>query len=179
MNIKNKKFQRGSQKAFLGMFVALILVLFLFLGFVKNVTLNNLEKNILTDFRGSSSYSDNDIVDIVVSGVKIKAEVAKSKDKKAKGLSDRESIESSSAMLFVFDKPGFYTFWNKDTLIELDILWIKDNKIVYIFKNLPIFKEGSPLSVIPDSRANFVLELNAGFIEKNNIKIGDEVIIKK
>jgi uncharacterized membrane protein (UPF0127 family) len=66
----------------------------------------------------------------------------------------------------------------KDMLFPLDIIWIKDDKIVNLSRNL------SP-SDNPQNQTdsvwlvNFVLEVNAGFIDNNDIKVGDEVKIDK
>ncbi len=66
-------------------------------------------------------------------GIKIKAEVANDKQK---GLQGRKVLCSNCGMIFIFEREGLPSFWMKDTLINLTILWIdSENKIVHLVKN--------------------------------------------
>lgn len=100
-----------------------------------------------------------------------------------KGLSKKESLDANSGMLFVFPKSDIHSFWMKDTLIPLDILWLAPSevegmsKIVEMATLDPQSDELIP-QYTPKNNANYVLELNAGEITENDFKIGDEVKIK-
>lgn len=112
-----------------------------------------------------------------INDLEINVEVVKTNEERAKGLGGRDSLEDNSGMLFVFDntKP---TFWMKDTKISLDIIWINDNKIIGIDKNIKpeIGTDDSKLTRYPaPAEVDYVLEVNAGFSDKNKIKIGDLV----
>jgi len=81
-------------------------------------------------------------------------------------------------MLFVFD--GYYipTFVMRDMLFSIDIIWIKDDMVVGFEKNMPRSELDKDLIAYqPKNFINYVLEVNAGFVEQNNIKIGDKVVI--
>ncbi len=96
------------------------------------------------------------------------------------GLSNRKSLPKNEGMIFVFPKKDKYSFWMKNTLIPLDMIFINDGKIVYIVNNAPAQtdKSGSiPVYTTPVD-ANYVLEINGGISEKNKFKIGDTVILK-
>ena len=93
-----------------------------------------------------------------------------------------ESFGEARGMLFVFEEEGIYSFWMKNTLIYLDMIWIsKENgilKVVSIANNVPPCKENMlvPCEVYtPDEKALYVLEVNAGSVSRYGIKIGDEV----
>ena len=58
-------------------------------------------------------------------------------------------------------------------LIPLDFIWINDNKIVAINKNVQPSDYQPPKSIIPEFPINKVLEINAGFVERNNINLGN------
>lgn len=96
------------------------------------------------------------------------------------GLSNRKSLDKNSGMLFIFSKKGIYSFWMKDTQIPLDMIFINDNKIVYIVKNAPpqAGKKGDLPVYTPSAQANYVLEINGGDSEKNKFKNGDTVTLK-
>ena len=61
-------------------------------------------------------------------------------------------------------------FWN---YLYIDIMWIDDDKIVYIVENASLPRGDNIPSYMPVVPANKVLEVNAGFVKKNNIKLGD------
>ena len=100
-----------------------------------------------------------------------KVEIADTLEKRAQGLMNRESIDKSKGMLFVFEKEDFYSFWMKNTLIPLDIIWIDKNKeAVHIERNVPPCKTEKCPSYKPRQKAMYVLEVNPN----SGIKIGDK-----
>ncbi len=106
--------------------------------------------------------------------------VAKSDTERTKGLAGITSLDASSGMLFVFDNPTRpQTFWMKGVSFPIDIIWIKDNKIVKIDKNVPTPDPTTPDDNLPRYSAgvpvNYVLEVNAGYSDNNSIKVGDDV----
>lgn len=87
------------------------------------------------------------------------------------GLMHRESMENNQSMLFIF--PGEYprSFFMKNTLIPLDIIYFgADKKIVSFQKNAQPLNETSLPSEIP---AMYVLEVNAGLSDKWELQVGD------
>jgi uncharacterized membrane protein (UPF0127 family) len=117
---------------------------------------------------------------IKIGSAEIKAEVVDNEEARMKGLSGRDSLANDEGMLFVFEKPDIYPFWMKDMQFAIDIIWIKDKKIVEIIKDAqPPTAEGKTISYTPRAQADLVLETMAGFCTENNVKIGDEVQISK
>ena len=107
------------------------------------------------------------------------AEVSDTPEKRAKGLSDRSELAGDEGMLFVFEQKDVQPqFWMKDMLIPLDFLWINDDKIVQINENVQRPVSDSDIKTItPNIPIDYVLEVNAGYSAKNNLKIGGEVKI--
>ena len=65
--------------------------------------------------------------------IKIKAEVADTQEKRERGLQFRKHLDENSGMFFVFGAYSDYSFWLKNTLIPLVIIFIsKDFNIIYI-----------------------------------------------
>ena len=90
------------------------------------------------------------------------------------GLSGSTGL-NGEGMFFVLKKVGNYGFWMKNMNFPLDILWINDNfEIVGIEKSL--LPSTYPNSFGQKYFAKYVLEVSAGYCDKNNIKVGDKII---
>lgn len=120
------------------------------------------------------SQKSGEIKIVKIAGQDIKVELAKTIEVQQLGLSGREKLAENAGMLFVFDKIGKYYFWMKDMKFPIDMIWIDENmKVIFIKKDA---KSTSPLQNFgPDIDSKYVLEVNANFSEKNNLKVGDEV----
>jgi|SRR3990167_3602178 len=117
---------------------------------------------------------------IKIKDKKIKVEIADNLELRMKGLSGRGSLCQNCGMLFVFEKPDIYPFWMKEMNFPLDIIWIKNLSIVEIVKSASTPEAaGQVMNYTPNAPADLVLELNAGFCEKHDLKIGDGIEIKK
>lgn len=110
-------------------------------------------------------------------------EVAKSEAEKEIGLSQKASLADDRGMLFVFETPGIYSFWMKKMQFPIDILFIKDNKIITIFKQVTPPPSDSDITddklpiYTPQAEIDTVLEINSGLVDKYGIKQGDTVKI--
>lgn len=105
----------------------------------------------------------------------INVELAETIEKQVRGLSGLEKIDPNYGMLFYFSDYKMRNFWMDGMLFPIDIIWIVDDKIIAIDKNIPIPTK-EPLKMYPSpSPVNLVLEVAAGFTDKNNIRVGDKV----
>ena len=99
--------------------------------------------------------------------VTFQAEVADEPDERALGLMNRKKIDKNKGMLFVYSSPSAPTFWMKNTLIPLDILFSSyDGKIIKIFANVPKMTEKK---VTAGNGVSFVLEINSGLVKEFEI----------
>lgn len=104
----------------------------------------------------------------------IDVELALTKKQQAQGLMHRESLDSDKGMIFFFPKESIRSFWMKNTLIPLDMIFIdKTGKIVHIHSNARPLDETHITTPKP---ALAVLEINGGQSDKWNIKAGDKII---
>lgn len=102
-------------------------------------------------------------------------ELAETLEEKEMGLMFREKLDLNKGMLFIFEEEKEYSFWMKNTLFPLDIIWInKDREVVFIKNNVLPCGKGDCPSIIPDTKAKYVLELNGGTANKINLKTGDK-----
>jgi uncharacterized membrane protein (UPF0127 family) len=105
--------------------------------------------------------------------IKIDLEIADNEYERQLGLMNRKSMEENQGMLFIFQFERMQSFWMRNTLIPLDILFInKEKEIVTIHKNTRILSAQSYPSTAP---AIYVVELVGGFTDKHNIVIGDKI----
>ncbi len=118
-----------------------------------------------------SIVSDNSIIPVYV-------EIANDSDEQSRGLMFRKSMEWNNGMFFVFDEDRKLSFWMKNTFIPLDMIFINNEfRIVDIKENAKPCLE-TPCPNYPSKEpAKYVLEVNAGFVQKNNIQIGDKILI--
>ncbi len=83
-------------------------------------------------------------------------------------------LPEDRGMIFVFGYDDLRSFWMRNTIIPLDIAYIRsDGVIVKTYTMAPLNEMGYP-SIEP---ARYALEVRAGQFEKWGIKPGDRVII--
>lgn len=108
---------------------------------------------------------------------KIDVELAENDDERSQGLMYRRSMDDSKGMLFIFEQEEPQSFWMKNTVIPLDIIYVNSKmEIVKIFKNTVPFSEKSLPSEKP---ATYVVEVIGGYTDKNGIKEGDLISFVK
>ncbi|MBI5149637.1 MAG: DUF192 domain-containing protein [Candidatus Omnitrophica bacterium] len=91
-----------------------------------------------------------------------------------RGLQFRRSLDPGSGMLFVFQKSEPYTFWMKDTLIPLDMIWIDSGRrIVHVEHNVPPCVADPCPRYPPGHEALYVLEINAGYAVRLGLQLGE------
>jgi uncharacterized membrane protein (UPF0127 family) len=107
----------------------------------------------------------------------LNVEIADTPAKQQQGLSGKKFMDDDQGMLFDFGSVQSPAFWMKDMSFNLDFVWIANGKVVGITPD--VSHPNSPADPLPTYNpplpVNQVLEVNAGWGKKNNIKTGDEV----
>jgi uncharacterized membrane protein (UPF0127 family) len=102
---------------------------------------------------------------------KIDLEIASTDEERARGLMFRPEMEENQGMIFLFYKDEIQSFYMRNTIISLDIIYVNSNKeIVDIYKNTNVLDDTSLPSKAP---AMYVVEINGGLCDKYQIKEGD------
>ena len=113
---------------------------------------------------------------ILPNGHPINVNVADTTFGRTKGLMYRKHLDENSGMLFVFDDKTKHIFWMKNTLIALDIIWMDENlKIVDVTHNALPCNTKACQTYMPISPAKYALEVNGGYSERQNIKVGESL----
>lgn len=103
-------------------------------------------------------------------------ELALTGRQQAQGLMFRTELGPDAGMIFPFSQPKFASFWMKNTVISLDIIFIRaDGRIENIAENTIPYSTDPVLST---SEVASVLELAAGRSAELGLKPGDEVLWK-
>lgn len=107
------------------------------------------------------------------------AEMADKKAEQELGLMNRESLEADHGMLFVYSSTNVPVFWMKNMLISLDMIFIGPDKTInHIIQNIPPCTEENdencPTYHSPEP-TQYILEVNAGYAQAHQIKVGDSV----
>ena len=105
-------------------------------------------------------------------------ELAKTPEEHFQGLSGRKNLAEDSGMLFVFPDYKVRSFVMREMNFPLDIIWIRDDKIINCEKNVQIFDKNKNISQVTSPEpVNYVLEVNAGICEEYMIKKNDKIDI--
>lgn len=121
---------------------------------------------------------DYEIREVRIGNKKLKAEVADTSAKRAKGLSNRQLLKKDQCMLFIFPYAAKHTLWMRGMNFPIDVLWLNDKKRIVDIKT-----DLKPASgfldfkmYAPKEHANYVIELNAGFVESKKVSFSTKII---
>lgn len=104
-------------------------------------------------------------------------EIADNEYEITQGLMFRKSMKENRGMLFIQPQEQVQNFWMKNTHISLDIIFINSNfEIVSAQEYATPYSEASLASTAP---ALYVLEVNAGSMQKWGVKAGDKIIFNR
>lgn len=120
-----------------------------------------------------SENTEPRFVMVSVDNQNLSVEVARTEEEITQGLSNRTSL-GSDGMLFVIDPPRIPSFWMKGMNFPLDIIWIRNGKVINIDSDVPAFMQQAvnPPLYQPSSSVDHVLELPAGVAKTLGFKVG-------
>jgi uncharacterized protein len=108
--------------------------------------------------------------------VEVRVEVADDLAEQAKGLMDRTTLGENRGMLFVYPEERELSFWMKNTLIPLSIAFIdSERRIIDIQDMKPL--DDKPPHYVSAEPAQYALEVNQGFFEERDVRVGDRVAL--
>lgn len=110
----------------------------------------------------------------------VKLEVAQTEKEIERGLMYRTSLPEDQGMVFIFSPPRPVSFWMAHCFISLDMVFIKNGKVIRICENVPPCRakdERECPTYPPDAmiEVSEVVELAAGYCKRHDVKVGDPV----
>lgn len=114
---------------------------------------------------------------VTLAGKTFNVALAITPQERMQGLSNTEPLGENEGLLFIFPEVALHSFWMKDMRYPLDIIWIYDDRVVDIWESAPTPTVDYIPTYTPVTEAEYVLEVNAGFVANSGLKAGDEAII--
>ncbi len=105
--------------------------------------------------------------------VRFSVEVADDPGERSQGLMHRQSMPKSAGMLFVYDAPQPVSFWMRNTLIPLDMIFMDETGVVQtVHENaIPLDETG----IFGGDAIQYVLEINGGLASRLGIEPGSQL----
>ena len=105
--------------------------------------------------------------------VRLSVEVVDTDEERARGLMFRESLPQFGGMLFVYDAPQSASFWMKNTLIPLDMLFFDVRGVLSRVHENAVPGDLTPIS--GGDGVQFVIEVLGGTVKRLGIGPGTEL----
>ncbi len=100
-------------------------------------------------------------------------EIAVTPQEQSKGLMYRTEMDDDAGMLFYFNEEAERGFWMKNTLIPLDMLFIKADGTIHHIHESAIPHDLT--SIRSNGAVRAVLEINGGLSHKLGLRVGDKI----
>jgi uncharacterized membrane protein (UPF0127 family) len=116
---------------------------------------------------------------VEIGTARVAVEMAVTSAEQSRGLGYRDGLAWGSGMYFPYERPGFYTFWMKGMRFPIDIVWIRDGRIVDLHQDVPFEPGGNGPTLRPRQIVDAVLEVPAGYAAASGWRIGDRVKLER
>ncbi|MFB2939359.1 DUF192 domain-containing protein [Aerosakkonemataceae cyanobacterium BLCC-F154] len=114
----------------------------------------------------------------LANGEVIQLEVTRTPAEQAMGLMYRQSLPDDRGMLFSFSPPQPVSFWMKNVVIPLDMIFLQNGVVRAIATNVPPCKQDPCPTYGPNGTIDQVIELRGGRAAELGIKVGQQVKIE-
>lgn len=142
----------------------------LLLAVLTVVTLITLPADAQVRFkRGAVTFVQN------AKSVTLQVEVADTAASRAQGLMHRLRLAENAGMLFIFDEPGHWGFWMKNTLIPLSIAFIGQDWRIVDIVDMDVAPDPTtgPFTIYESKKPfRYALEVNQGFFKRKRLGVG-------
>ncbi len=114
---------------------------------------------------------------VTIAGQEIDLEVARTPEQQNLGLMFRRELAANRGMLFPFEPPRPVSFWMKNTLIPLDMIFLRDRVVQAVIANVPPCVADPCPSYGPSVAIDQVIEIPGGRASQLGIREGDRLEI--
>lgn len=130
--------------------------------------------------RGDDAAPLREKTAVTIRDQRLVAEVARTADEQRRGLGGRDGLAPGTGMVFPYTEARRYAFWMKDMRFDIDIVWIRNERIVDLSRFVPAPRTDTSLvgalpTFEPKEPADTVLEVVAGTVNARGWQVGDAV----
>ena len=112
---------------------------------------------------------------VEIRGHSLEALVARTPEQRSLGLGKRDGLPPGLGMLFPYASPSRHGFWMAQMRFDIDIVWIREGRIVDLTLGIPHDLPAPLPTYRPRHPADLVLEVRAGVAEEAGWRVGDPV----
>lgn len=99
-------------------------------------------------------------------------DLAADEETRARGLMHVAQMPLSKGMLFIYDRPQIMSFWMRNTLIELDMIFVDAFGVIRHIHHRAQPLDETPISPGPEA-LTAALEINGGLAQRLGLAVGD------
>lgn len=112
------------------------------------------------------------------SGRVFSVDLALTLEQQRRGYMGRKVIAPDEGLLFLYNRPGIRSFWMKNCLTDLDIIWLDtEDRVLYIEHSAPPCRSAPCPSYGPAQPALNILEIAGGTAAREGLRTGDRLLI--
>ncbi|MCF8240709.1 MAG: DUF192 domain-containing protein [Melioribacteraceae bacterium] len=176
---KHKADNSGKKNIFFAVGAGIIIIVFLFVFILPTNQQNNSSTNSNNTVQGNTAFNFTKQGELTFTNQndefvkKIDIELADTFEKRTTGMMYRDKMKENQGMLFVFPVEEPQSFWMKNTVLSLDMIFVNSKREI-----VKIHKSTTPYSMqsYPSERpATYVVEVIGGFCEKFGIEEGFKI----
>ena len=116
---------------------------------------------------------------VEIESKRVAVELAETVAEQSKGLGDRDELAWGRGMYFPYAQPAFYSFWMRGMRFPIDIVWIRQGRIVDLHSDVPFEPDGNGPTLRPREAVDAVLEVPAGYAAASGWRIGNRVHLER
>jgi uncharacterized membrane protein (UPF0127 family) len=121
----------------------------------------------------AARHAEPGSVRVTIQDLTLEAELARTPEERARGLSGRDGLPADRAMLFLFETREPHGFWMQDMRFDIDLVWIAGDRVVDVTHRA---SHRQPQRILaPRAPADRVLEVAAGTALARGWGPGDRV----
>ena len=109
-------------------------------------------------------------------GQAVTCELAITLQERTRGLIGHAPLDRDEGLLFLFEHADYHPFWMKGMEYAIDIIWLnEEGRVVHFAREVPACRRSPCPSYKPLRRARFVLEVRAGTIALEGLRLNDSL----
>jgi hypothetical protein len=116
------------------------------------------------------------LYEMLIGSTSLYASLALTDSERTRGLSNTTMLPDDVAKVFVFPREDLWSFWMKEMLYPIDIIWVNSSSTV-VHIETAVSPDTYPESFTPSAPARYVIEVVAGWADNHGVSVGTKVVL--